>query len=707
MTRSQTVGGAALVGLFALAVGYLLATGYMNYRLNGHLDSIDFLLLPLHLPAIREHLPKDFIACLVLLGAPPVLVLILSTAVLNETLTTFGQRRWQTPGDMKRDGFREEPGYGFLLGKLGSPASRAPFLSSTAFPHAYLTAPTGSGKGVGFVIPNLLTFKGSVVVLDVKGENFVHTSRHRVAMKDKVIRFAPGDFSDKGSHRYNPLARIATLTDPDQQMMELRQTASLFLDSGSSHNDSLLQGGIDIFVACGMLALQRGTLTLGAIHDLAASGGDKKLHYASLANEAQHDATSLLFENLGSINDKTLTSYLSLLMTSGLNAWSNPATQALTATSDFSFADVRRRPYAIYFDVGLGRLAMFAPLIRLFFADLIATLQDHEPGDDEPCPVMIILDEFEQLGRMPSVANSIKTLRSYRGHLALVSQTIPGVDAIYGEDVRLSLQGGSGLQLYYAPSDRKTAEEISHALGRTTKRVITKSSPLGMAPLQARSRSERSEDAALMTEDEVRGLPEGQLLIIPANRDPIRAHRMTYWQDRHLAAIFKAQTGKLPYPPKAPPTPPRAKAVPAPALTLEPPPPVTPPAMPAASTTTGLPPPARPRRAAPVAPLAPRAGLVPASRLSRRVAANAADRSTDAPPAPERALHRARRIRFAPPPLTSPTAKEAADIRVATGIILTMSAMLASDLPDDFPPLDAPADLPPSLDEPSVTGTTP
>jgi len=95
---------------------------------------------------------------------------------------------------------------------------------------------------------------------------------------------------------------------------------------------------------------------------------------------------------------------------------------------------------------------------------------------------MIMLDEFDRLGKMPIVAESIKTLRSFGGNLAIVTQTIPALDEIYGENTRRSLQGGAGVKLYLTPSEQKTIEELSQAVGKTTKRVITRSRAVGRNP---------------------------------------------------------------------------------------------------------------------------------------------------------------------------------------------------------------------------------
>ncbi|MEB3422133.1 type IV secretory system conjugative DNA transfer family protein [Salipiger manganoxidans] len=103
-------------------------------------------------------------------------------------------------------------------------------------------APTGRGKTTGFVIPNLLTWQGSAVTLDVKGECFEATARHRAAQGDKVYRFAPTDWEGKRTHRYNPLLRIFELKDPARQQMELQLLATLFLQSDNDRVQGLLKG---------------------------------------------------------------------------------------------------------------------------------------------------------------------------------------------------------------------------------------------------------------------------------------------------------------------------------------------------------------------------------------------------------------------------------------------------------------------------------
>jgi type IV secretion system protein VirD4 len=547
MDKGKIAGGILSLTLVGLAIGYVVATGYLTIRYGLSTQAFDVTLLAREYRALGISAPRDFLWVNLILAGFGIAALMLSVTLLGDALTRFGTTHWQTRGEMKRNGFFAKPGGGFLLGKLGSPKSKRPFLVSKTFPHALIVAPTGRGKGVGFVIPNLLTYKGSAVVLDVKGENFRETSRFRASMGDKVFRFAPTDW-DRPTHRYNPLARIAAMTSPDRQQMELKLTAKLFLQTDNEKLSGLLAGGIDLFVAAGLLAFERGVPTIGEIYRITASGGDKQKEYLKRAQEVKNTSAKLIFERMASTNNDTLTSYLSLLMTSGLDTWDNRAIDAATATSDFSFRDIRRRPHAIYLVVESEMIRPLAPLIRLFFSDLIASLQAQEPGDDEPWPVMIMLDEFDRLGKMPIVAESIKTLRSFGGNLAIVTQTIPALDEIYGENTRRSLQGGAGVKLYLTPSEQKTIEELSQAVGKTTKRVVTRSRAVGRNPFEGRSVSERTEDTPLLTEDQARRMDLDEVILVIDAQMPIRARRVKYFEDPGLKVLHAGQAGSFPYP---------------------------------------------------------------------------------------------------------------------------------------------------------------
>ena len=548
MGRTRIAIGVVLMTLVAGAMGYTIASAALTFKALGFSADIDFGYIAQNYLWIRDRRPDDFQLINLIIGGAAVAGLMMSLALSGSALTRFGQTHWQRRGEMNANGFFGKPGTGFILGKLGGPKSRARYITSKVFPHALIVAPTGRGKTSGFVIPNLLTWQGSAVTLDVKGECFEATARHRAAQGDKVYRFAPTDWEGKRTHRYNPLLRIYELEDPARQQMELQLLATLFLQSDNDRVQGLLKGGIDLFVAAGLLAFQRKKPNLGEIYRIAASGGNKQKEYVARGHEIDNKAAKLIFTRLASTNNDTLTSYVSLLMTSGLDQWQNPAIDEATQISDFDFRTIRKKPFTVYLVVQPLMVKPLAPLIRLFFSDLLSAMQEKEPGKDEPWPVMIMLDEFNRLGKMPIVVESIETLRTYRGHLAVVTQTIPALDEIYGENTRRALQGNAGVKLYLTPSDEKTIEELSKAVGKTTKTVITRSRSIGKNPFEGRSQSTRTEETSLLPEDEARRLPLDEIIMVVDAQMPVRAKRIQYFDDRLFAAIHGAQTGELPFP---------------------------------------------------------------------------------------------------------------------------------------------------------------
>lgn len=546
--KLRQLGGIALIGFFALLIGYVLASGLAQYRYN--LPALDLLFVLKNYLRIQDADPRGYVFINFVVIVTTLAGLMLAAKVTTEDLTRFGTTSWQTVRQMKRKRFFANPGSGFVLGKPGRPGSRKPFIVSADHPHCMIVAPTGRGKGVGFVIPNLLTYRGSAVVLDVKGENFEKTSRHRRAQGDTIYRFAPTDWENP-SHRYNPLKRVGQMKNPAQRMMELQKIAELFLQAGQS-GEEFLPGAIDIFVACGMLAYEKSRVTLGEIYRYAVQGGETKAQYAYYARLADDPATKMMFNKLSNITERTLSAYLSVLSSSGLRTWANPRICALTDDSDFEFVSFRKKPQTVYLVVPPDDIRSIAPLIRLFFSDLIASLQSAEPGPDEPWPVLIMLDEFDKLGKMPIVAESIKTLRSFGGNLAIVTQAIPALDEIYGQNVRLSLQGNAGIKLYLTPSEEKTESDLSRAVGMTTRRVVSKSRTIGKGAFSGVNVSERTEERPLLSPDEARRLPKDDVIIIVDADMPIRAKRIKYFKDATLKPIFEAQTGPLPMPPHDP-----------------------------------------------------------------------------------------------------------------------------------------------------------
>lgn len=417
-------------GLLAGAfIGLMLGGAWLNLRAGQVVDGDPFVLIT-GFPGWERAQAGPWRAGYVIAGIATVLTLLAALLFcLQHRLTQYGNAHFQTKREIRKGGLLEPAGHGLVFAKTGSPRSRAKFVAARydRFPHCLVCAPTRAGKGVGYVIPNTLLFPGSCVILDVKGEIFAHTSRHRQAQGDAIYYFAPLDFTH-GSHRYNPLERIAELTDTDQRFTELSKLASYFLTvSEKGGAGDFIVGARQLFVAAGMLAIERGRPTIGEITRILFDGADKTATYAAHAEKVRHPQSRIVFTNFSGYSDRTLSSYGSVLSGAGLGLWLNPKIDRVTSANDFSFRTLRSQPQSIYIIVESDDMVTLAPLLRLVFGELIATLRASLPDpQSEPWPVQIVLDEFDQLGHMPIIVQSLKQLAGHGARVSIITQSIPG-----------------------------------------------------------------------------------------------------------------------------------------------------------------------------------------------------------------------------------------------------------------------------------------
>jgi type IV secretion system protein VirD4 len=537
-----------------LLVGLIAGGLVLNLILGRDPNATGIFVLIAEFPGFARLTSVPWVLPWQIVGASTLLFTIAAVALtFRQQLTEYGQAKFQARAEMKENGLLQPLGAGMVFGKLGAPSRTAPYVSATfqKFPHCLVVAPTRAGKGVGYVIPNTLLFNGSIVVLDVKGEIFEATSRHRQAEGDAVYRFSPFDF-EHPTHRYNPLERVARIENYEQRYTELAKISDYFLtvsDKGTAGD--FLTEGRELFVAAGLLAIERGKPTIGEISRILFGRGATQEVYGEHAEEVKHPNAAQTFRKFAGYSDRTLSSHASVLGGAGMTLWNNPAVDRATSGNDFSFADLRKRPMSIYVVVNADDIRTLSPLVRLFFGELIATMRSTLPDSkSEPWPVMVMLDEFDQLGPMPIVEQALKQLAGHGARVSIITQSIPGLDNIYGENVRLSLESAAGMKLYLAANDKKTAGEISDALGKTTKLSVSDSVSRDRDFMQRRSVSRRMEERPLLTPDEVRRLNPDQAILIPERQNPLLVHRIVYFQDPTFKKLFEAQKGALPYPPK-------------------------------------------------------------------------------------------------------------------------------------------------------------
>jgi len=440
-----------------------------------------------------------------------------------------GSARWARPGDMRKQ--RMFAKSGVILGKNGK-SGRAALVRQDEQTHTLLVAPTGSGKGVGVIIPNLLTYGGSVVCVDVKGENWNITASARKTMGDSVYRFSPRAL-DGCSHRWNPLSYIAD--EPARRISELRQLATYLFPVPSASSDSWVKGARNIFVGVCLYVLDHGEQkTIGAVYRSIfgpygfASSMKAILKTPNLDPECQR----LLAQYSGFAEDQ-FSGYVGSL--EPLNLWADPLVDAATSGDDLDLRTLRKNPTSIYLVVGAGEIEELAPLLRLFFQQVIDLLQASDPGPDEQYPVLMVMDEFRTMGKLEKVLSAVTTIRSYGGRFMIVVQGLSNLIEIYGRDGKDNILQNCGFQVFYSMNDESSGEYVRKRLGRQTVKQTSKSFGAGRTP--SRSYSETGKD--LLSLDEIGRLDVARSIIVVEGGWPVKGWRIRYFDEKRFAALVQ------------------------------------------------------------------------------------------------------------------------------------------------------------------------
>lgn len=552
MTQTTEIAKLATGGLLIGAMlGVVAASGYVTWQTGGDVANVEILRVFDFAPWTLGYFGEPFrMALYIGLGVMAALTFLVPAIGFKKPLSSHGTARWSTKADLKRAYLLSTTSTirGPIFGKIGSPNSRGEFLSTRPgtdeIPHSLIAAPTGTGKGVGIVVPTLLTYPGSVFCLDVKGENYDLTARRREELGDRVYKFAPYD--DHGqTHRYNPLMYVVAARERRRFTEARRLAASFIIAKGGG--EGFLEGSRDLFAAGALLAVQRGTPTIAAVYDaFFAAPGEAADVFRRLSAEVDSPEAKSIFNRMAGMENRVLSSYLSVLADGGLGLWADPAVRDVTASSDFSIHDLRRDPASIFIIVPPNDLVPLGPLIRLMFQQTIAILQSTMPQKDEKFPVLLLLDEFVSLGRMEVLATAITTLRGFGGRIMLVVQSIASLRELYGKEGASGFLANCRLQLFMAPADEDTPEYISRAIGDETRKSRSKS---WRSNEMSSNWQEREEGARLLRSEQVRMLPKNKIVVLVQGMPPITADRVEYFKDRYLKKIFRSQSGPHPQPP--------------------------------------------------------------------------------------------------------------------------------------------------------------
>ncbi|MGW8192252.1 type IV secretory system conjugative DNA transfer family protein [Sphingomonas hankookensis] len=451
-----------------------------------------------------------------------------------------GAARFAKESEIRRAGFRANDG--IVLGKKGGK-----FLTFGGSEHCIVEAPTRSGKGVGIVIPNLLSWQESVVVLDVKRENWDATAGFRKKYGQAVYLFNPTDPEGRTA-RYNPLGYIDR-TDPDQVVIELQKIATMLFVPPERGEPFWTDSARTAFVGVGAyLAVADQPFTIGSIYRLMTTG-DTRGFFKRVLDDRSLDLSQGCRNALADFTSGADNTFAGIVqtVTSKLSLWLNPRVDAATEESDFDLRELRSRRMSIYLGVSPDELDRVAPLYNLLFQQLVDLNVRDLPDTATPLKILVILDEFARIGRAQVIASAFSYVAGYGIRLLPVIQSRSQLRAVYGEHVANEIVANCGVEVAFTPKELRVANELSERIGYIGQESVTKSLTIH-GVLANRSKSMSDQRRALLLPQELMQFPDSELLLLRGGIPPIHGDKIRYYADRLFRGRVEPAPEVLPIP---------------------------------------------------------------------------------------------------------------------------------------------------------------
>lgn len=468
-------------------------------------------------------------------------------------LTTYGSSRWSSIKDMRRAGLFNPDGV--FLGQ-----TKDNYIRHNGPEHIMAFAPTRSGKGVGLVVPTLLSWTGSAVIHDIKGENWETTSGWRARFSHCLL-FDP---TNPASAKYNPLLEVRKgrnevrdvqniadiLVDPEgalERRNHWEKTGHALLVGAILHvlytEPKKTLASVASFLSDPSRSFERTLWVMMSTNHLGT--GDKARCHPVVAQAARE---------LLNKSDNERSGVLSTAM-SFLGLYRDPTVAEVTSSCDWRISDLvdAEKPVSLYLVVPPSDISRTKPLVRLILNQIGRRLTEKlDAHDDENGrrQVLLMLDEFPALGRLDFFESALAFMAGYGLRAFLIAQSLNQIEKAYGPNN--SILDNCHVRVAFATNDERTAKRVSDALGTTTEmRAMRNYAGHRLAPWLAHVMVSRQETARqLLTPGEVMQLPSDDELILISGLSPIRAKKLRYFEDpnftgRALPAPAPADPNRL------------------------------------------------------------------------------------------------------------------------------------------------------------------
>ena len=500
---------------------------------------------------IRLWLIGSLIMGLVVAALPFVIILTPRKKAL------FGEARWASEQDIRKVGLYGNDG--IIVGvKQGFPGFSQKYLVFGGSEHVLMAAPTRSGKGVSVVVPNLLNWEDSVVVLDIKQENWDITAGFRAAHGQKCIllNFAARDYR---SHHWNPLFYISE--DTNFRINDIQKIGQMLFPRIESEAPIWQASARSLWLGIVLYLIETDDLpvTMGEVLRQITMGDDR---LSVILEQRQESAAPLSRECFLSLKEYLDTpertrGSVRKGTTSALELFYNPMIDATTAANDFDLRDLRKNRMSIYVGISPDDLERLAPLINLFFQQVIdlntRELPEQNPALKYQC--LMLMDEFTSMGKVGILSKGLPYLAGYGLRMLLVIQSPAQLRELYGIHETETFLDNLALHIIFAPKNIKVAKEISETMGTQT--VKNKSNtkqqflfPLFKDPNKSINTSEHSR-ALLLPQELLQMNKEAEILLM-GNAPPVLCKKVTWYSNSTFKAKGNGRDGVKWISPKIP-----------------------------------------------------------------------------------------------------------------------------------------------------------
>jgi type IV secretion system protein VirD4 len=446
----------------------------------------------------------------------------------------YGSARFATSAEVKKSGLYKEGGHKILVGK-----NKKKYLYYQGDLHPFLAAPTGSGKGVGYVIPNLLNWTGSVVVTDMKKEAWNATSGYRHSVLKQPCHFFDPLNEKKKTCRINPFSYVRM--GSDHVVGDIRTIAdALVIDADGGEGNQWSAFARKLFTSITLLVLEAGTQlgwkkTIGQVYRIINSEDDLTKVITDAIKKAE-EKRRLSDECKGALlafvrqpekqREGTITT-----LDGALQLWQSPLVDIATSASDVDFNTFRVTPQSLYLVSNNSDLRKLRSLFKLVFQTLI-TVNSMKTRQEDPTlktPLLLLMDEFLSLGKMPHIVHAMSYVRGYGIRLAPVLQSPSQLVSVYGQADTDAFLENTDVRIVFRPK-AESAKRISEMLGTETVKQKSFSKSRG----SSKSVNTSDQSRALLLPQELRELGDEKCVIFVEKEKPIFADKIRYYQEKYF-----------------------------------------------------------------------------------------------------------------------------------------------------------------------------